>query len=1077
MQHIPNTIQQKLERFLRKFYTLKLLKGAILGVGLLGIYFLVLGGLELSLRMGQLSRMILFYSFLSLGAAVFLIYILWPILQLFRLGRKLSYEAAAKLIGNHFSDVDDKLLNLLQLRISDESQRGLIEASIEQRSKQLNPYDFTQALQLKKAFRFWPFLALPVAVVIFLSLSGKVGELTEATNRVVQYSEDFKPAFPFEITFENELNVERGSNYTMQVSFVGNKKPVEMLMNANGKTLRLVNQGNGTFTHNFSNLKTAQTLQFLYGEVNSVSYELSVQDVPQLNDFVIEIKPPNYTGFPATIESVENVITIPEGSDIRLVASANFVDKLYLKSDSVQLNFVANDNDKSLEVKKLRDKLTYQLFGEYQSRLRQLSPNNTVAIIKDAFPKVQAEWQKDSVNPNRIYYRYEASDDYAVSRALLKVQGAKGVLYEKKVNTISGYGALDLADYVMDKEQVEVFIEVYDNDGVNGSKRAKSEAYKTLALGEKEYKEYLSNALSNASADKAKMNEKLTKQSKEYDKQLKKIKSGEYKFKDKKALEELIEEQKELLKKKEKLEEQRKELEKEAKKERQEDIRDKKKDEELNKLLEEIEKLKDKLGIEDLEKKLEKIKELTDQISQQENRQDKLEKKLESERAILEALDKLNEAQKKQEALANEDNNDAAKQAEVKKQLEEVNKELEKQKEENESFEKAAEKQGLDEKQDKAEEQVEKAAQEDGEQGAAKEGKKSSSKKESQKKASESLKEMAEGLQQAFMEMQSEQEGEDAQMLRQVLENVEELSQGTERVLERTKRIEQNDPAVKTLLLNLNKLSLGTGIIRDSLTALANRNPKIKQKVFEELTNIENNQRKSLDELQNVELSQSSGHQQYIMLAANNLALMLDASLQQMMQQMAQQKPGNQNCQKPGGKKPNKAGMAKMQGELAKQMAQQMAGKKKGKDGKPSDGKEGKEGKDGEQGDNGELAKMISKQEQLREAYKQMQEDGEKEAEGGNGKTPVEKLMEEVEKDMYEDNITNETLERVKEIETRLLEDERAKRKQEMDEQREAQEASEQKQQSAEELRFFKDKGKSREGLLYDELMLNPRLN
>lgn len=1072
MQQIPNTIQQKLERFLRKFYSLKLLKGAILGIGLLGIYYLVLGGLELSLRMGQLPRMILFYSFLGLGATVFIVYIVWPILQLFRLGRKLSYQEAAKLIGNHFKEVDDKLLNLLQLKATNQSESALIEASIEQRCKQLNPYDFTQALQLKKAFRFWPLLALPIAVVIFLSLSGKVGELTEATNRVVQYSEDFKPAFPFDVNFENDLEVERGANYTLQVSFTGDKQPMEMLMKANGKTLRLVNQGNGSFTHSFSNLNQEQALQFVYGDVSSASYELSVQDVPQLNEFFIEIKPPGYTGFPASIKTVENVITVPEGSSVRLVAIANFVDELYLKSDSLQLNFISSTNDKSLEIKSVREKLRYQLFGEYQNRIRQLSPNNTLAVIKDAFPKVQAEWQIDSINPNRIYYRYDASDDYAVSKTLVVVKGVNGVLLEKKINNVSGYGALDVADFVKDKEQVEVYVVVYDNDAVNGGKSVRSAGYKMLALGKKEYKDYLNNALSSSSAEKAKLNEKLKKQGKEYDKQLQKIKSGEYKFKDKKALEELIKEQKELLKEKEKLEKKREELRKEAKKEKGEDIRDKKKEEELNKLLEEIEKLKDKLGIEDLEKKLEKLKELTEQMSQQENRQENLEKKLESERAILEALDKLNELQKKQDALAKGENKNGSEQEEIKKGLEEVNKELEKQKEENEAFEKAAAKENLEEKQNKAEEEVSEAAKEESKDSQSKEGKKSDSKKKSQKKASESLKEMAEGLQQAFMEMQSQQEGEDAQMLRQVLENVEELSQGTERVLERTKRIEQNDPQVKTLLLNLNKLSLGTGIVRDSLTALANRNPKIKQKVFEELTNIENNQRKSLDELQNVQLSQSSGHQQYVMLAANNLALMLDASLQQMMQQMAQKKPGNQNCQKPGGKKPSKAGMAKMQGELAKQMGERMSGKQKGKSGKP----EG-EGKDGESGDKGELAKMISEQEQLREAYKQMQKEGEKEGLGANGKTPIEKMMEEVEKDMYDDNITNETLERVREIETRLLEDERAKRKQEMDEQREAQEASEQKQQKTDELKFFKNKQKSREGLLYDELMLNPRLN
>jgi hypothetical protein len=1067
MAHIPNIIQQKLERFLKKYYRLKLIKGSILGFGLLGMYFLLLATLEWSLRMNQQARMVLFFSFLVIGLVLLTVYVLWPLLQLFKLGRKLSYEAAANLIGKHFKAVDDKLLNLLQLQNEGEENEALIAASIEQRAKTLKPYDFSQALQLKSALRFWPLLAIPVLLVIALTIGGQAGAFGEATNRVVRYSEDFKPAFPFEISLSDALEVERGSNYRLEAAFRGEQIPSEMLLNIGGRQVRMVHQGKGVFTHAFNRLQNKVSFFFEYGDLSSGKYDLHVKEVPQLKEFIVEIQPPAYTGFKPSLQPVENVLTVAEGSKLRFIANVAYVEALLMNTDSDVLKFSNDAKNQTLELAQVREAYNYQIEGKYEGLSKTLSPSNTVLVIKDAYPKVTAEWQADSLNPNEVLYRYSASDDYGLQSAKLIVRMGTEVLDAMAVAKGEGFGRVDLSKYAKDEsKKLEVYVQVVDNDAINGGKASRSSSFRQEALSDEAYKARLNAVFSKLGEAKSELNKELKQQVKEYQEQLQKMKSGTYKWKDKKALEELIKEQKALLEKKKALEEKKKELEEKRETEKKkEDIRQKEKEKELEKLLEELEKLKEKLGIKELQQKLEKIEQLSEQLSQQEQRQENLEKKLESERAILEALDKLNELQEQQEEAASKEEFGAEEQQEIEEALEKVSEELEKQREENNQFDQAAEKKGLEEKQAQAEQDVDKAGE--------KQNQRSKSKQQ-QSKAAESLKEMAKGLQQAFMEMQSQQDGEDAQMLRQILENVEELSHETERVLEVTKRIESNDPQVKNLLLDLNKLSLGTGIIRDSLTALANRNPKIKQKVFDELMTIETNQRKSLDELQNVALKQSSGHQQYIMLAANNLALMLDASLQQMMQQMAQSKPGNQNCQKPGGKKPSKAGMAKMQAELAQQMSKRMKGQKEG------EGKEGKGKGDGE-GDKGELARMISKQEQLREAYeKMMNEKGNKKGEGedglGPGDKPTDKLFDDIEKDLYEDNITPETLERVKEIESRMLKDERAERKQEMDEQREAEVGKGQKQDNWNEIEFFREKQKAREEVLYEELYLNPRL-
>ncbi len=63
------------------------------------------------------------------------------------------------------------------------------------------------------------------------------------------------------------------------------------------------------------------------------------------------------------------------------------------------------------------------------------------------------------------------------------------------------------------------------------------------------------------------------------------------------------------------------------------------------------------------------------------------------------------------------------------------------------------------------------------------------------------------------------------------------------------------------------------------------------------------------------------------MTAVNNLALMFEELLQQMQQQMANQMPGTQMCQHPGGSKPSLQSLQQMQQQLndkIQQLGEQM---------------------------------------------------------------------------------------------------------------------------------------------------------
>src|SRR5690606_36352163 len=135
------TIQIKLEQFIKRYYTNELLKGAILFFAIGLLYLLVTLFIEYILWLNPTARTILFWTFIGVEVALFVKFIAIPWAKLFKLQKGIDYEEASKIIGKHFTEVNDKLLNVLQLK-SNSEQSELLLASIEQKSAELQPIPF-----------------------------------------------------------------------------------------------------------------------------------------------------------------------------------------------------------------------------------------------------------------------------------------------------------------------------------------------------------------------------------------------------------------------------------------------------------------------------------------------------------------------------------------------------------------------------------------------------------------------------------------------------------------------------------------------------------------------------------------------------------------------------------------------------------------------------------------------------------------------------------------------------------------------------------------------------------------------
>jgi hypothetical protein len=249
-------------------------------------------------------------------------------------------------------------------------------------------------------------------------------------------------------------------------------------------------------------------------------------------------------------------------------------------------------------------------------------------------------------------------------------------------------------------------------------------------------------------------------------------------------------------------------------------------------------------------------------------------------------------------------------------------------------------------------------------------------------------------------------------------------------------KVNLSDPKYTKYIQEQKNIKDNAKMIEDSLLALSKRQPQIKSFVNKEISAINSNMGKTIEQLEARNIQASTSRQQSIMTSVNNLALMLSETLQQMQQQMQQKssscKKGG-NCKKPGSTGESISSMRQLQKQLNQQiekMKQELD--KQGMSKNPSSN-----GKMSEQ-----LARMAAEQEALRNELRKLSESLKNDPNGNSGNLDkIAKEMEEIEKDIVNKMITNETLMRQQRIMDKLLEAEKAERERDMEEKRESNEA------------------------------------
>ena len=331
-----NQLTQKLEAFISKYYKNLLLKGVLYFMAVFLLFFLLISFAEHFGNFGTATRTALFWSFICINALILWKWIAVPLKGLYRIGETLSQQEAAKIIGAHFKEVEDKLLNLLQLAELSKDESELVNASIQQKSEQLSPVPFTKAIEFSENKKYLKYALLPLAILLFLFFSGNKNIVTESSARILSHNTHFEPKAPFQFVLENEtLSALKGQDFLLIMRFEGSEIPKSAHVMIDGNKYRLT-KNDSLFTYSLKNLQKEVSFQFLANGFFSQTWSITVMPKPIMNSFQVNISSPAYTEIANDTLFNQGNLRFTEGARLKWVFETAHTKALIIRMDTLR---------------------------------------------------------------------------------------------------------------------------------------------------------------------------------------------------------------------------------------------------------------------------------------------------------------------------------------------------------------------------------------------------------------------------------------------------------------------------------------------------------------------------------------------------------------------------------------------------------------------------------------------------------------------------------------------------------------------------------------------------------------------
>ncbi|MCT4624313.1 MAG: hypothetical protein N4A46_11880 [Schleiferiaceae bacterium] len=1034
---------EKLDRFIRKYYQNQLLRGLILSKTMLLTYLLLVSFSEYFLYWSVGVKTFFFIGFILLFLWILIRLIVLPINGLLRIGKTITHRQAIAIINYHFPELEDKLINTLELsELYGEEEivsSSLLLASINQRIDEIKLVPFRKAINFRDNLRFLKYLgALSAVTLVSFFLIPDL--FSESSKRLIHFRTKYSPpaAFSFQIE-EQVLEVEKGSDFVLNISTRGSYYPSQAYLLIDETRFLLQRKSAGNFSYVFRNVNHEIIFQIESGNVTSEPYNLKVLNKPTLKSFQIQVEPPKYTGINGFVEKNIGDISVPEGAFVEWILEGEDIKNMELVfSDSIN-SIKKIEGERFKFTRSLKNKVNYSLaLSNNDFKLEEFAKYN-VDIIKDQFPQIQVISTPDSIINTALYFKGIIKDDYGFSKLRFVCEaGDRPAIFvpiniKKRLISQEFYFAFDFADDGIELgENVQYYFEVFDNDKINTPKKTRSEQLSFYIPDSNEIFD-LNSIVQDDINKKIKEGINLSESIQEDILRMQKgaLDGSTEKWQQDQLLNEIGE-------KKAQLDDLLKEIRDENRRKNQlmnsnlnqdslllekqkqiDELLEKVMDDDLKKLFEEFNKLKENFSREELNKKGNKLKMSFEDFQRQMERNLQLLQRYEVEIQMKQLIDRVEKIAERHEKASDElrkENQELKNQIEKdKKAWEEFQNDFSNVIDKNNQIEKPYQFDQMDDEINEISDFFKRS------ENLINEGKSGKTLK-NMKQTSRKQRELAKKMNNAMMQSSVAQLSVDVDNLIRLMNNLIEFSFQQEKNLLDLKMVNYRNPQYVEIILKQGVLNDEYKLIQDSLFSLSSRSPQIASLIGNKIFDIKNYLDKVVEEANNRRKIQANAEQQKALTEINDLSIFLSEALMQLMEQMANAMPGDQLGDKKGGM-PSLGGLKSQQQSL-KKMLEDLISQMKNSDGKKNS--------------NESLGKFLKQQEMFKENVNELLQKGDVGHESEKILREVMKMVDQIESDVSNFSINSNTIFRQNRILTRLLEAENAKREKDFDKGRES---------------------------------------
>ena len=1040
-----NILVNKLNLFRFKYYIFNVVKGIFITLFFLLLLFTGFSLAEYFIYLSTDIRKILFFGFLVFGIFLTFHFIFVPLLKLSKILKPLDFKSSSGIIQNHFSEIKDKLLNIVELSEIHDSNysREILLASIDQKISELSIFNFSQAVQFKNLRAVFSYFFVSLLITFSVFLVNK-SIFTTAPKRIINYNTQFSKPAPYTFHLINtELKTKKGDSFKIKMESKGDEYPQAAYINIEGNNYLMKKISAGSFEYEIVSVINPLSFYFTDLKYESARHKIELLPKPGITNFQVKVTPPLYTGLPVLDFENTGDLQVPHGTNVEWNFQGVDIDTLYIAyRDSVFDG--AHRNESGFQVKKNFFKSTvYDVYLKNDETEAELALSYSVDVIPDLYPEINVVQVQDSVQMSRFFFKGTIGDDYGFSalKFHFNVNNEDSAIvlpFVRQLNDQDFYFSFDFKDIPSGSGTVFYYFSVTDNDVINNFKTTTSNNFtfnipdrQEILASDKEQFEQLEKMLQESEKlageiqkdiqnlriknmdtnvsdwEKSQMvNQILSKQS-ELENLYDKIKQDNEKLNNflnsfNKQNDEIIEKQKQI-----------------------EELLDEVFTDELKKLLEEFQKLAEEFDTQKFNQLTEQMDLTYEDLQKQLDRNLEMLRKMKIEQKLQNVIDNLSKMASEEEKMAEE--------VSEKRNFDETGEKLDNHFQEldnlqneigdalqlNEELDKPM---NFDDFKDEFED-IKQSMENSKNELQNKNRKKSGS---SLKKTSEKMKNTAFSMQQMLNSNTMKQNMENIQNLKQILSNLVYISFEQEDVIGGITGISSIDPVINEMNLKQHRLHEQTKIVKDSLYALAKRTPQISSLVNNELLSMQINLDKALDQMTEGLLPNARASQQYVMTSANNLALMLNEALDNLENMMQNAQPGDGEDQQPGQQGKPGMDLLKQQSESIKQQLEQMI--EQMKSGNPQ--QMGKQ-----------MGESLIMHEMMQQMLREIMNSGGVGSEARKALQQIDDILEQNRRQLMNKNVNSQMINRHNLITTRLLEAEKAEMEREFEDERESRSA------------------------------------